>query len=182
MTGDRFSPVWAPSISLSASTMWRNSPSPVMKWATIPRIASELGELQRSQLIWIRVVDLLSDALILAFWASYWRTTQSRTVLWLPGSHVSISLFIEKRTLDCGSVGNNISNRGLAIFLAIQYGQNGQCYCNIHQNSQYNIGISKSWQYNRRLSNIVPHTALISISAQMAPLACQQSAGQAYWY
>jgi hypothetical protein len=57
-----------------------------------------------------------------------------------------------------GSVGNNISNIGLAIFLAIQYGQSGQYYCNIHQNSQYNIGISKSWQYNRALSNIVPHT------------------------
>jgi hypothetical protein len=56
------------------------------------------------------------------------------------------------------SVGNNISNIGLAIFLAIQYGQSGQYYCNIHQNSQYNIGISKSWQYNRALPNIITHT------------------------
>jgi hypothetical protein len=62
--------------------------------------------------------------------------------------------------LSACSVGNNISNIGLAIFLAIQYGQSGQYYCNIHQNSQYNIGISKSWQYNRALSNIVPHTAI----------------------
>ena len=57
------------------------------------------------------------------------------------------------------SVGNNTGNTGLAIFLAIQYGQNGQYCGNMHPNSQYNTGILKSWQYNTGLASIIPHTA-----------------------